>query len=252
MEKRSKQARIETAHSPSQAEFEVLSSGYSRPLLLTGIVEHWEACRLWTPEYLSSILADLPVRVFYSPQGFFSGDPNLGFLGKFRYMPFQKFYEMLASSNSKQYYLSQQPLDAKGFSGLKSDLGVPPYFNMDKNVVCNIWVGGAGIVSPLHHDAMHNMFVQVRGEKLFVLYSPNDSKYLYAFPENSKLPHMSQVNIDAVDYSKYPLFRHAESLHVKVEPGNVLFLPRGWWHQVYTATASISVNYWSNAFAAPS
>jgi Cupin-like domain len=240
---------IKSAHAPSHTQFVELSENFAHPLLLTGVADQWPARKRWDLAHLRATLADTPVRVSYSPEGYFSGDPHTGFLGKFRYMPFQRFCMALDSANPRQYYLSQQSLDAGAFLELKKDLGPLPYFDNAKYILSNVWIGGAGVVSPLHHDSMHNIFMQIRGRKRFVLYSPADSQYLYPYPADSKVPHMSQLNIDHVDHHRFPLFRQAEAIEVVVEPGSSLYLPRGWWHQVYSLTTAISLNFWSNTFA---
>jgi hypothetical protein len=244
-----KSQRITSAHAPSLPQFLELSEEFTRPLLMRGIADGWPAYARWDLAYLRAVLMDEPVRVSYSPEGYFTGDPQTGFLGRFRYMPFQKFCMTIESADSRQYYLSQQSLDANGFVKLKNDLGSLPYFDNGSYMVSNVWIGGAGIVSPLHHDSMHNIFLQVTGRKRFVLFSPADSQYLYPFPPDSKIPHMSQLNIDSIDRIRFPLFRHAEAIELVVEPGDSLYLPRGWWHQVHSLTTAISLNFWSNTFA---
>lgn len=35
-----------------------------------------------------------------------------------------------------------------------------------------------------------------------------------------------------------------------VERGSCLFIPKGWWHKVYSSgTPSVAVNYWGNSIA---
>lgn len=242
--------QVLSAHAPSHDQFIELSENHTRPILLTGVADHWPAYARWDLAYLRAILADTPVRVSYSPEGYFNGDPHTGFLGRFRYMPFHKFCLALDSANPKQYYLSQQSLDAEKFLELKKDLGPLPYFDNTRYVISNAWIGGAGIVSPLHHDSMHNIFMQLRGRKRFILFSPADSANLYPYPADSKIPHMSRLDIDHVDHDRYPLFEQAEAIEVVVKRGDSLYIPQGWWHQVYSLTTSISLNFWSNAFAA--
>ena len=235
---------------PLPSEFRELSRNYTRPVLLTGVVKEWAAHEIWSFEYMHTILGDLPVCVSHSPKGYFDGDPDLGFLGRFQYMTFGDFCRSLASEIPQRFYLTQQSLDSKGFCNLKKDMPAVPYFDREKHISTNIWIGGGGIVSPLHNDAPHNLFAQIRGRKRFTLYSPANSNYLYAYPPASKIPHMSQVNVDAVDRKRFPLFSHAQAQVLVVEPGDLLFLPSGWWHHVYSITKSISINFWSAHFAA--
>jgi hypothetical protein len=44
------------------------------------------------------------------------------------------------------------------------------------------WIGNAGIVSTLHYDASHNVYVQLHGSKTFVLFSPHFAPDLQICP----------------------------------------------------------------------
>jgi len=44
--------------------------------------------------------------------------------------------------------------------------------------------------------------------------------------------------------NKYPLFRRATPLRVKVLPGQVLYIPAMWYHRVSQTCLTVSVNYW--------
>ena len=53
----------------------------------------------------------------------------------------------------------------------------------------------------------------------------------------------SPVDIDRPDLSRYPLFEQATVLDVVVEPGETVFLPLGWWHQVTALDVSLSFSF---------
>jgi hypothetical protein len=51
---------------------------------------------------------------------------------------------------------------------------------------------------------------------------------------------------------RYPRFEHARdrALTVELEPGDALYLPKLWWHQVEaTEPVNMLVNYWWDAFS---
>ena len=54
----------------------------------------------------------------------------------------------------------------------------------------------------------------------------------------------SPINLDNVDYDKYPKFKNAKPKEVIVGPGDSLFVPAYWFHQVHSSCRSIAVNFW--------
>lgn len=46
-----------------------------------------------------------------------------------------------------------------------------------------------------------------------------------------------------VDLQKYPNYAKASEYEVTIGPGDILYVPSGWWHAVYSETATMSVNY---------
>jgi hypothetical protein len=87
----------------------------------------------------------------------------------------------------------------------------------------------------LHYDFLdtHAYLAQVIGRKSCALFSPEDSDALYD----------GKVDVDAPDFEKFPLFRHATAYECTLEPGELLFIPHRWWHHVVSLEKTITVNY---------
>jgi hypothetical protein len=95
--------------------------------------------------------------------------------------------------------------------------------------------------SALHFDLYHQhaFIAQVFGEKHFRVFAPKDSRYVYVNPEH---PHTSMVP-DAFhpDLAKFPAMAQATPIDFVLRPGEVLFVPEGWWHVTRMHEVTISV-----------
>ena len=104
----------------------------------------------------------------------------------------------------------------------------------------NVWMGGV-TRSGMHYDNADNLFVQVYGRKRAVLVSPEESRFLYPFPDN---PSKSQVDPENPNLKSFPAFSECGIWRTELGPGDCLFIPRGWWHFLAAEDISISLNLW--------
>lgn len=100
----------------------------------------------------------------------------------------------------------------------------------------SFWFGPRGTVSPLHRDDVNVMFCQVRGRKRVRLVSSAQLHRVY-----NERSFFSEVDLDRPDLERYPRFDGVRVLDGVVGPGEVLFIPVGWWHHVTALDVSISV-----------
>ena len=87
---------------------------------------------------------------------------------------------------------------------------------------------------------MDNLLIQVTGRKRVVLYSPKDATNLYLNGDKSEI-----LDIDNPDLQKYPKFEKAVAYECLLEPGEVLFIPALWFHNVISLDFGVAVNvFW--------
>jgi hypothetical protein len=134
-------------------------------------------------------------------------------------------------------YLNQAPIE--NFPEFKQDLNYET-LALSNIYSVNLWMGGV-TRSGLHYDNADNLFGQVFGKKRAILISPKYTKYVYPFSDN---PLKSKVDPENPDTTKHPLYERCELLTCELEPGNGLYIPRGWWHFIAADEVSISINCW--------
>ena len=144
------------------------------------------------------------------------------------YLPFREFLEKFREENrTYHYYYSFS--DPPGV--LKDDVELPALMNelMDISIV-TYWHGYGTLTRP-HTDSMENMMCVYAGYKNFTIVPQYDRDFIYAgdggWPGN-----YSPVEFYDPDYEQWPLFRNARVTTVQIFPGDCLFLPAYYWHQV--------------------
>jgi hypothetical protein len=236
---------IEYVHRPSKDEFFSKSSGRSKPIVIRSGMENWAAVSSWSIDSFRLRFGHVIVRAAYSNDGIFRGDPEKGFKDSIEPIQLNRFLDIITGRlhSTRKYYLQQLPLVGELLE-LHNDIEVPEYIEPRSLKAINLWFGPGGNVSPLHFDHANNFLCQVSGTKRLVLFPPQQTDLVYPFPNTSRIPHMAQVDIERPDYDKFPRFAHATPLEAIVHSGDMIFLPTGWWHQVYSMSTSMSVNFW--------
>lgn len=116
-----------------------------------------------------------------------------------------------------------------------------------------LWLGNASVVS-CHYDTFDNIACVVAGQRRFTLYRPEAIADLYVGPIDFTMagPPVALAVGSAPGDTRYPRFDHLRecALTAHLKPGDALYLPKLWWHQVEAAhPRNMLVNYWWDAFS---
>ncbi|HEY6393755.1 MAG TPA: cupin-like domain-containing protein [Bryobacteraceae bacterium] len=106
-----------------------------------------------------------------------------------------------------------------------------------------LWIAAAGQRSAIHNDPYDNFNVQLAGRKYFMLLAPCQHRFLYPVFRHTGL-WASPVDPRRPNLDAFPEFAKAEIYECELEPGDILFLPRFWWHFANATTPCINVNRW--------
>jgi hypothetical protein len=202
------------------------------PFLIAGAVARWPICALG-PEVLRERFGEVAVRARVGDYIGTAFAPDRAMQD----MSMREYLDLAEASDGLPPYLGN--LELRELNRL---CHWPTYF--EKLGPPRFWIGPAGTLTPLHSDFDDNIFAQVWGSKRIFLAPPHHDEFLYPRQANPVL-FGSPVDPEAPDFERYPLARQATMLEVMVNPGDMLYIPAGWYHQVRALTFSLSSNRWA-------
>jgi hypothetical protein len=213
----------------------------NRPVVVGGLIKDWTAPLLWTPEYFAEKYGNCEVEITSGRNGDPKYEENFRrHRSKIRMTDYVRMVREGGETND--YYLVAQNhvLSRPEFRELYDHFRCPEGF-LDSSKLqghVRLWFGPKGTVTPLHHDGRNILFAQIYGRKRVRLIAPYDIERVYNDRE-----WYSAVDLDAIDYKRFPLMRGVPVLDFILEPGEFLLLPVGWWHWVKSLDVSISLSF---------
>lgn len=213
---------------------------HAKPAIIRGLITHWPAVKKWSFGYLHSILSRRVVPVERGSKYTDSSWSQTLMTGS----EFFKKCTLLENGEGPLYLAQHRIFDQ--IPQLCDDFSLPLYCDHCDDVERNCWIGPGGTISPLHTDPRENLFCQISGRKFFRLISPIHSENVYAFKDGI-ITNTSQVDVLNPNLEEYPDFSKVQCWDGVVEGGDVLFIPKGWWHFVSSLSNSISISFWFDA-----
>jgi hypothetical protein len=224
---------------PSKEEF-VYFRRASVPVRLDGVVDQWINRADWSLAGLRERFGDRIVSAVPTDGGRLICNTRTGM--QFQAIRFGEYLEQLERGVSPGVYLAT-PADT-WLPELTAHVQPPEYCADAPWRITRLWIGPAQTSAPLHRDVAENIYFQLAGRKRFFLYPPAATPWLYSHPLRSALPNYSRFDPEAPDYDTFSLSRDVQPLEVILEPGDAMYLPSRWWHQVRSLDVSVSFNFW--------
>lgn len=219
-----------------------------RPVVVTGLVDHWPARSKWSLAHLAGVLGEREVRVQWNRESDKEFEINSHEHGAFR--PFSEIARRLASPEpSNDFYVTANNSDANvaAFAPLRVDVGdIPGILQPGAGQRGHIWIGPRGTITPWHHDLTNNLLLQLVGRKRVRMVASHDTplmrnhKHCFsAWKTEDLLPGPAAEGKPSV-------------LECDLGPGEALFIPIGWWHHVEGLDQHIGMSFtefmWDNDF----
>ncbi|NXF01895.1 HBAP1 protein, partial [Smithornis capensis] len=244
---------------PEKAKEIVMS--LQQPAVFCNMVDSWPALH-WNVKYLSAVLDGKTIRfrlglktVDLVPQfetrcsyveatleeflAWSCGQPSC-LSGPFRCYDYSKYWAYADYKYIARIFEDKPEI----FQDIRwSDFGFPGRSGKEST----LWIGSEGANTPCHLDSYGcNLVLQVQGRKKWHLFPPGDTSFLYP----TRIPYeessiFSKVNITNPDLKRFPEFKNSTAHVVTLIPGQVLLVPRHWWHYVESIDpVTVSINSW--------
>jgi hypothetical protein len=228
----------------------------NQPVIVTGAMEGWLALSQWHPDSLKKKFGDMEVQVYDDLFTLVNVEALSDYLDRNFGKP--------AGAVSTEYvraYARFKDVDFTWaddlFSALAGDWGHPAFFPRDAFVLPRAPRGGPG-VSPVHDLFPYKgLFISGQGARTRLHRDPfgteavlcqfhGEKQVTFYMPEcaDKVIADGAFVDPAAVDPVAFPDFHTLQPTYEDVlRPGEILFIPGGWFHDVRTLSDSISITW---------
>ena len=238
---------IQRVSDVTEREFRALQSNQSKPIIVQGAFRDWPAFQKWSLDYIAEKYGDERV-TFRQPHAESTKEED-------REWAIREFVQALQSGQEPPPYLNQVKLRDLSKS-LRSEIGtleiaknnrlnrsrlLPASMGLDAGKRA-LFIGDRGSgFGMLHWDYSYlDVYIsQIRGSKEFLVFSPEDTPYLYPHPIHEGASRIKDIN--NYDSADYPDLQKATPFRFTLREGETLFVPGGWWHATWMNECSISV-----------
>lgn len=235
-----------------------------RPVVVRGLGRDWPSARAaghsWRAlsDYLLGFDAGQKAQAFIGPPAIAGrydyGDGPDGFNFDRQFLTvgqaLDRIDQAAGDPGLASVYMGSLPADDY-FPGFDRDHPIP---FLPPGARPRLWLGNASRVA-CHYDTYDNLACAVAGRRRFTLYPPEAIANLYVGPIDHTMAGQP-VALAAGTSPGQPGFERFEAVReralvVELAPGDALYLPKLWWHQVEALDArNLLVNYWWDGFAA--
>jgi len=240
---------------------ELLAAG--RPAVIKGLVRDWPLARAGSPrqaaDYLKSFYQGRRIVAFVArPErkgrfGYTEDATRLDFESDRGLLDeyLDRILAHLDDEHAPSFYIGSTDVD-RFLPGLRAenDLVLNHGTFAANPPVVGAWIGNR-TTALAHHDMSNNIACCLVGRRRFALFPPEQIENLYPGPLEPTPGGqvVTMTDIDAPDFERFPGLREALAAGeiAELEPGDALFYPAMWWHQVNALEAfNVMINYWWN------
>lgn len=207
-----------------------------RPVMIKGAAKKWPAFTQWPSDAFVNLCGNADVVIKKGANKDITKPCSLA-----TYLDYIK-----TTQDKEPYYLVDWSF-SRQFPELMQDYDVPLYFENWLRRIPHaellreqfdyllrwIYIGAKHSGSSMHQDIVGTSAwnAVISGKKEWVFFEPNESDNIYE----------GKADLFNPDLNKYPNLANAKGLSCIQEPGDIVFTPSLWWHQINNVEAGISV-----------
>jgi Cupin-like domain len=210
-----------------------------RPVILTGLIDRWPAMSLWSLDHFEATLGDPEIEL----QSGRDADPDyeansVAHKKKARLREVLRMLRGDPTTNDFYITANNSEHNRRALAPLWREIGpLPGLLKPGAEGDAFFWMGPRGVVTPWHHDATNNLLVQIRGRKRVTLASSTQT------PKMRNFRHcFSTFGGDAALAGAAEHERPA-TVVCDLHPGEMLFIPVGWWRHVEGLDLTIGLSF---------
>jgi ribosomal protein L16 Arg81 hydroxylase len=240
-----KSGTIERINRIDRGEFLEKYYATNTPVIILDMMSNWQAIKQWCPEYLKTKYGEAKVEILVDRNSDRNYEINVQ--NHKKTVCLKEYIEMVVSGGeTNDYYMvaNNQTLEREEFKSLLNDVKMPDFLdsiNIKQKIF--FWFGPGGTITPLHHDPMNLIMAHIYGRKRWRLIDPKYTTHIY-----NHIGVFSKIDLENPDYEQYPLFKDVPVIETILEPGEIIFVPVGWWHQVKGLDVSIALSFTNFVF----
>ena len=205
----------------------------NRPVVFSTESAAW--CARWSPDALADRYGRFPVEAEETGEVYVGERPHV-------MRPLAAMIEAIRVDDTTLRWKGLEFLAR--VPGMRDDLTAspPPYHaHLPGSAYAprdTLWIAPRATTSSLHHDGDYdNLNLQISGKKLFLLVPPPRHEALHAYGSAE-----SPINPFVPDERRFPRFALADPVEATLSPGDVLLVPKYWWHCVYAVDPSVNLS----------
>lgn len=224
----------ELSEPPTWEEFYSEYIRPNKPVVLRGLARHLQAFETWTDEYLLKHWANKKVEVELNKT------ETRG--GRATSMTLEQFMNEMYRDSRKHELYAIVSFDED--QRVKSDVVMPSPTNCKEisPQSLTLWLSSGGTTSVLHQDDAENFLMLLDGHKKVMLVHQDESERMYA--PIAEAVGTSPVHQESVDLVNFPRFGNIPWLKGELGPGDALYIPHTYWHQVNSFGRNVALNMW--------